>query len=180
MTLGASAIKHTTVSGNRALQGGRWRGILSVRFIDVKIEDSTISRNTALSGGGIDQTNFTSVILSNSTVSGNTAQKGPGGGLSNIQAAVLPPQTVRFQAMKQRCPVEAAWWCPEEGSLVLTNSTVVGNTAQTDGGGISNDGATTTLTRSMISGNAALNGAEVFYRLLQRHRPCRQFQPLRS
>ena len=47
------------------------------------------------------------------------------------------------------------------GTAILTNSTVSGNSAGTEGGGVSNVDGSLTLSRSLIAGNTARYGSEV-------------------
>jgi predicted outer membrane repeat protein len=90
---------------------------------------STVSNNTADSGGGI--YNQGTVTLSWSIVSGNTAPDGGGGGIYN----------------------------PGPQSVAVTNSLVIGNQAENggQGGGIYSTGALT-LTNAIVTFNTATGG----------------------
>jgi Chlamydia polymorphic membrane protein (Chlamydia_PMP) repeat len=121
----------STVSGNSAVAGG---GINNLSNSSVVLRDSTVSGNTADAGGGIFNAVDGYLTLSNSTVSGNTADYG--GGIYN----------------------------PNAGTMTLKDSTVSGNTAGSEGGGIYNDtttlpGVTLTLKDSTVSGNTPDNCA---------------------
>ena len=131
---GTVTLQSCTISGNQAdLDGG---GIANYGTLTVM--DSTINGNVAgRDGGGVINNGFThtsSVTLLNSTVSGNTAGR-DGGALANFAYR-------------------------STGQLTVTQSTLTGNQATRDGGGLVTD-ATTTLARSIVSGNTAVTGAEV-------------------
>ena len=97
----------------------------------VSITDSTISGNTAQTGGGISETGNADLTITGSTISSNSATNNGGG-------------------------IEAAG-----STLSLTNSTIGDNsqtgspTATFGGGGIWNNGAATSLSHDTIAGNGA-------------------------
>jgi hypothetical protein len=95
--------------------------------------DSSISNNAAATGGGID--NQGTIALRNSTVYGNSAlgqSNTSGGGIENH----------------------------DQGTVIVSNSSIDGNYASQYGAAISNHGSNTvTITNSTISGNRAdVNG----------------------
>ena len=131
---GTVTLQGSTISGNQAdLDGG---GIANYGVLTVT--SSTISGNTAgRDGGGLINNGFTrpsTVTLLNSTVSGNTAGR-DGGALANFA----------YRADSQ---------------MRVTQSTLTGNQATRNGGGLVTD-ATTTLARTLVSGNSAVTGAEI-------------------
>jgi len=130
---GNLTLNDTTITGGSLPSGGNGGGLSNDGTLT--LSNSTVSGNSTGSnnaGGGID--NFGLATLSNSTVSGNTA--GGGSGIANTYGGI--------------------------STLTLNNSTVSGNSASSfSGGGISN-GGTLTLERSLISGNTAPSGQEIY------------------
>ncbi|MCA9110827.1 MAG: tandem-95 repeat protein, partial [Planctomycetaceae bacterium] len=100
------------------------------------LTDSTVSGNTANDGGGgISNETGGSVLLMQSTVSGNTAVRFTGGGIHN------------------------------SGTLTVEHSTIVGNSAGTDGGGLVSTAleAIATFSHTLLAGNTADgNGDEIY------------------
>ena len=133
-------IARVTIRGGNAA-GGTGGGVATgkgaVAGGTVEIISSTVSGNTADSGGGIYVLGG-SLSLMDSTVSDNTATGGAGGGVRNAGGAVV----------------------------TLTNTTVSGNTAsggaESNGGGIHNADGTLTITASTISANTALWGGGIY------------------
>lgn len=99
----------------------------------VTLRNSTVSGNSASNTGGGICNGGGTVTLTNSTVSGNMALAGDGGGIGNYS-----------------------------GTVTLSNSTVTGNKSDYRGGGIYNYG-TVSLQSSIISGNTAPAGKEVYH-----------------
>jgi Right handed beta helix region len=100
----STVLERTTVSGNSAPSGG---GVYSSGYL--LAENSTISGNSGQKGGGVFVTQSTgtvNVIVRNSTVSGNTVTI-TGGGVYDTNPA---------------------------GSLIVQNATIAGNKAATGGG----------------------------------------------
>ncbi len=96
------------------------------------INNSTISGNTAMANGG-GIANYGTLMLYNSTVSGNTAQiNGQGGGIFTAGA-----------------------------ETVILNTTIANNSAELSGGGI-HAAAPVVLQNSIVGGNAALLGPQLF------------------
>ncbi len=116
----------TTISDNTATSGG---GIFSY-IATTHIQRSTVSRNSASQGGGIYISGSTGdMTLENSTISGNSSQSG--GGIYNTD------------------------W----GIVNIFNSTITENTAGDSAGGIrtagnyGSDGGTVTLANTILAGN---------------------------
>ena len=142
---GTVTLTNSSITDNHVFNGGG--GILTALDSAVTLIGSTVARNTAVqAGGGISSLAGACVTLTNSTVSGNTVSsnvaenRGGGGGIFN-----------------------------NNSTLTLTNSTVVDNAAASQGGGVVNLADTVygfssivTLERSIISGNRAPVGNEVF------------------
>jgi hypothetical protein len=119
---GTVTVTGSTISGNTAEEGGGISGCYST----VTVTGSTVSSNTAIYGGGI-YNNYSTVTVTDSTISGNTAENG--GGIYN--------DSYNF------------------GLLAIANSTISGNTATGYGGGIYNRTADLIATNTTITGNTA-------------------------
>ncbi len=134
-----SVVENNNSFGAAAVYYG---GGVSIANSTVTISNSTISRNSTLSGtaggGGIYITNFggSDVTISNTTISGNTSINA-GGGIGHLG----------FGAGGT--------------TMSLTNVTLANNTSTGDGGGFSNDIAVVTVSQSLISGNTGTGGAEI-------------------
>jgi hypothetical protein len=123
-------LKDTTVSGNTAGSGG---GINNIGTMT--LEDSGVSDNTAIGvGGGIDNTHsrLAPVTLKDTTISDNTA--GSGGGINNVVAT----------------------------NMTLKDTTISDNTATGEGGGIMNNSAAITLDDGVVTSNTAGSGGGIF------------------
>src|SRR5262249_55978811 len=108
----------------------RYGSALAFSLGTVMATDCTITGNSAANGGGIDNSKGSTFVATNCTMSGNSSTAG-GGGILN------------------------------DGIYVATNCTMAANAAGGAGGGISNidsDGATTTLTNTIVAGNSASSG----------------------
>jgi len=132
-------IAGSTIAGNTAyafLGGG---GVL-VAFSDAEITQSTISGNFAPIGGGVTALQYGGVDIDHSAITGNTAIYGGG--------------------------VAALYFiAPGPGATTITNSTISGNTAYSDGGGILTvlpaSGSSLVLRNSTITANVAPYGGGI-------------------
>jgi hypothetical protein len=130
-------IANSTISNNT---GSFIGGGLRNSYGSATVTNSTISGNGAIYAGGVDSSYEPGVFtISNSTVSGNSASGngvlyyGGGGGISS------------------------------GGILVVSNSTITGNQSNSIGGGVHfNRGPGLTLAHTLLSGNTAPIGSEVF------------------
>ena len=153
---GTLTLTGSTVSGNTAMDrnGG---GIKNISTLT--LTDSTISGNTASNGGGIH--NSGTLTLTNSTISGNTVI-GPaanGGGINNNIAGILTLTNSNISDNTGGVGGGLINWSTAD----LVNSTISGNTASGEGGGIWNFEGTLNLTNSTVSGNtASLDGGGIY------------------
>lgn len=127
---GTLTLSNSTVSGNSATYwgGGIYNATNQFSGATLAIINSTLSGNSADSGGGIVNDAYGTVTLTNCTLSGNSADgsyEGDGGGIWNTQR------------------------------LTIINSTLSGNSAVNQGGGIYND--TNVSTPILTIGNTILN-----------------------
>ena len=153
-------------SGDMAAGGG---GAISSTGSTVLITGCTFSGNTAGGGGAISSTSST-VSITGSTLTGNTA--GDGGAIISASSMSGIGSTVSLT----NCTLVgnstgvggAGGGIYNSGSqLTLTSCTIVGNTAtssqsaSSQGGGLYNTG-TATVQSSILNGNSAGTGADVF------------------
>ncbi|MEO5680560.1 MAG: hypothetical protein ABIS47_12925, partial [Acidimicrobiales bacterium] len=137
-SLGSLTVTNTTVSGNTS-QAGNGGGGVHAYAGATQITTSTFSGNTAPNAGGLmvggNSTVTASVTVTGSTISGNSvASGGVGGGMR-----VYP-----------------------NSSLIVSNSTVAGNTSSNGGGGLSAmPDSTATIVGSTIANNASTFGGGV-------------------
>lgn len=136
-------IDQSVVSDNTAVYGG---GIFSSGT--VSLEDSTVDGNTAEFGGGI---NARTVLLTRSTVSGNESEAA-GGGVYTEESMQLVNSTMSGNTSGSG----GAVYLPGGSTLTVGYSTITGNNATTEGGGIWSAG-TVTLANSILSGNSNAN-----------------------
>ena len=123
------------------------------------LSDSTISGNSRTGdGGGI--SNAGTINVSNCTIANNNATYNNGGGIYNGGSASITLSGSRITGNS----AGFGGGIFNNGSLTVTNSTLSGNSAQTDGGGIFNRGkGTLTLANSTITGDSAqTSGGGIF------------------
>jgi hypothetical protein len=131
---GTLTVSNSSISGN---QGGNGGGIYNISGM-LTINNSTISGNYGENvGGGI--INRSELTISNSTIAGNSAHgdggPGNGGGISNEGV----------------------------GTLTVNNSTIAGNSGINQGGGIIVNSSSRMVARNtIIAGNMALAGSDVY------------------
>ncbi len=178
---GSVEIVDSVISDNRALNeyGGGMRLFASARYgaNGVTVVNSTISGNSAPSGGGIFAiAREHEIVVANTVISGNTASDaggfvagrptGLGGGVyvrggevKLVNATVAGNQAregggafVLGDFMFGRRLVPG-------GELTLVNSTLTGNAATDAGGGLAVEGVAT-IANTLIAGNEAAGGAQ--------------------
>ncbi|MGQ0622150.1 MAG: Calx-beta domain-containing protein, partial [Panacagrimonas sp.] len=157
---GNLTLNDTTVSGGVAQYGG---GVY-ISGARLTLNRCTISGNTATGGGGGVANNRGTLTVNDSTVSGNSAgANGQGGaGLFSNGAATLNSSTVSGNFSGRS---GGGLTCTDDSSFNIRNSTISGNSAGYEGGGIFNTG-TMTLTNSTVTGNSAAvkgGGLRSFY-----------------
>src|SRR5215510_572678 len=143
---------------NGGFPGGSGGGIFNSGTLT--ITNSTLSRNSAPSGGGILNEGGT-LTVTNSTVSGNSAigvggVPGEGGGIGNSGGTL----TITNSTLSGNSASEGGG-IANFGTLTITNSTLSGNRAVSDGGGILNRAGLLTVTNSTLSGNTAFEGGGI-------------------
>jgi len=115
---------------------------------DLTITDSTISGNSASSGGAAFFNYFGTTTVTNSTISNNSSNRGAilNTGTTNINSSTLSGNTATGQ--------NGGAIHNYVGTTNVTDSTITGNSAGGGGGIYLRDG-TATVTNSTISGNSA-------------------------
>jgi hypothetical protein len=140
-----------------AITGGTASGIVNSGTLTV--ERSTVTRNTAVQGGGGGIANFATATLRHSDVSDNTASDCCGGGIRsgdpNHLSAMLT--LIETTVRHNRAATSGGGIQIFGGAVALEKSTVSGNVAVADsGGGIqAGGGGTVTLETSTVRDNTA-------------------------
>lgn len=139
-----ATINKSVISGNTGPAGGIWNGggggIYLDRYGTLTINNSTISDNQGSSWGGIHNDGGTTTI-NNSLIEGNSGFQG--GGVSSYG----------FVDEKGK----------SQGSVSLSTSRILNNTAIGEGGGIVNSSASSfTLNQSTVAGNSAERGGGIY------------------
>jgi hypothetical protein len=164
-------VDHCTISDNHAGDAGG--GIETDGSGKDIVTFSTITGNTCVNQGAgiwLDAIGNDSAILTvmDSTVSSNTAINGPTGGIGNAgnntfvaaDGAVTQGAVSILESTVNNnfCGGSGGGFGDQNGlgTLIVRNSTFVGNTATLNGGGIQENGVSTTINDSTITGNTAL------------------------
>jgi hypothetical protein len=136
---GTLALTNCILSGNSALNFNIGGGIYNNGGL-LTLNQCTLSGNIAFHGGGIFNDSGT-VTLNQCTVSGNSAtgHGGGGGGIFNDTGTVTL----------------------NSGTVTLNQCTLFGNSAPSEGGGIENNYGTMTLNQCTLSGNIAYYGGGI-------------------
>ncbi len=151
---GTLTVTNSTFSGNTAgLLGVSGGGIYNVGTLTVT--NSTFSGNSAIGGGG-GIYNAGTLTVTNSTLSRNSAN-GAGGGIYNFMSGTLTVKNSTFSRNSTNNGFGGG--VNNQGTLMVTNSTLSGNSAGT-GGGIFNQG-TLTVTNTIIAGNTAPSSPDI-------------------
>ncbi len=157
---GTLALMNSTVSNNFTDQDGG--GVYNTGVLN--IASSTISGNSVGvygSGGGV--SNSGTLTLANSTVSGNSAVSfnGSGGGVHNTGTMVVTNSTISGNSTGPSYGYGGG--IRNDGTLAVTNSTITANSAARQGGGLFNSAnRVVTLAQTLVSGNSATEGPEVY------------------
>jgi hypothetical protein len=145
------SIAGLTITNGNAAAGSILIGGEILNEGTLTLNNVTVSGNRASYGGGIDNNGGT-LTVENATVSGNFAAEGAGIYNNDSGTLLVKDTTVSGNEAYDGGGIE------NSGTLTLKNSTVSGNTTESDasidgGGGILNDG-TLTLNNSTVSGNS--------------------------
>jgi hypothetical protein len=130
-------------------------GIANISGV-MTVAGSTLSGNTGNDSGAI----FNGGILTvtSSTLSSNTASSGGGGAIFNTNGGIL---TVLGSTLRDNA-AQVGGAIYNIATVTVNSSTLSGNTAASDGGGIHNSTGSIRVTNSTLSGNtAASNGGGI-------------------
>lgn len=151
---GTLSLTDTIVTTNSAgLDGGGLRNGGQATLLNSSIVSNTADGG-AVGGGGVYNTSDATLDLTESSISLNSAVAADGGGLRNSGEAHLRDSSVFLNTT----PAGNGAGIHNVGLLTVDGSTVSGNVASGDGGGLlvaSGGDATASLTNSTISGNEA-------------------------
>ncbi len=127
--------------------------VLNVNSGVLTLNNVTVARGNTGLGVGLNFTNFCTAVVSNSTFTGNSS--GLGGGISTGQFTnlIVASSTFSGNSTGEGGAISAS------GSLTITNSTFVNNSAQFDGGAIHHDGTLFMLNGTFSSNTAPTGGA---------------------
>jgi hypothetical protein len=151
---GTLTLANVTISGNSATNGG---GVFS-KLGPFSMANVILSGNTASQQGGGCFNYYPTMSMTNVTVSGNTAGQS-GGGLLSEGIAQLTNCTFSGNSAPVGAGVSIlASDLNLTNSLTLTNSTLSGNTATQQGGGLYASSGSVTLINCTVSANTAPTG----------------------
>lgn len=151
---------------NRSLVSeNRGRGITNRVGSSLIVNESTLIDNITTStfgGGGINSSNSATMLtVINSTLSGNSAPNGPGGGVSMGSAN----NVTFYNNTLSGNTAERGGALAVYGNLTVANSTITGNVATREGGGVYLSGVLF-LANSIVAGNRTTamgnTGIEIF------------------
>ena len=154
-----NAHNNSTISGNTASSGG---GIYNGGTLTVS--NSTISGNKATSnGGGIYNSRFggSTASISNSTISGNSAING--GGIFNDRFnTTVTVSNSTIYGNSATAATNGGGGIRNQGTLNLSSSTISNNAAPGYGGGISNGGGVLNIANTIIANSTGSTGGSDF------------------
>ncbi|MEO0853017.1 MAG: choice-of-anchor Q domain-containing protein, partial [Cyanobacteria bacterium J06648_11] len=153
-------LNRATVSGNTALGDGG--GIWAAEGTIVTLRDSRILGNSAeYTGGGLSAESVptgdgTGLALTRTTVAGNTAGS-RGGGIEAQEVSVVESSILNNVALESDSFGSGVGGGISANQLFMSNSTVRGNSAGREGGGISTrgGGGTIAISNSTLANNSA-------------------------
>jgi hypothetical protein len=166
VTINDCVVKNSTAMGASATQGGGGiynnAGMLTITGSMLDNNDAT---GTSGSGGAILNSGSGSVMVMNSTISNNTSQRAGGGieGTSTGGKIMLTNVSLLDNATGPMPGNGGGLHVTGTDTVVVTGGTVSGNIADSEGGGLWNNGGFMSVTGTLIrnniaSGNAADNG----------------------
>lgn len=160
---GGVSIANSTISDNSS--GASGGGIFAGNS-EINISDSVVTRNLAQDGAGIFgyhisnrhkqsyYCNISATTITKSTISGNKAT-GNGGGINSYCNLVVLESTIAENTASNG----AGLWSSQYKHAKILDSTVRGNTAGVEGGGLFGGGS---IINSTVTGNTAVRGGGAF------------------
>ncbi|HII84266.1 MAG TPA: DUF11 domain-containing protein [Methanobacterium subterraneum] len=156
MNITGGSVSSNRVNGGDVRGGGisiSWGYHNIVAINGCTIQDNALYSTFATNGGGIyyhagPGYNTATMTITDSTLKGNTATDG--GGIYNYQSTItITGSTIQ----ENNAVVGAGIW--SSGTTTISDSTITGNIASIQGGGIDHRGGTLTVTDSNITHNTA-------------------------
>lgn len=146
----------TTNTAQGLFSGGGGYGGAIISEGNMSLSNCTLSSNTSKVAGGALSTKIGIATLSNSTISGNSSVNG--GGIVAYSGTLTATDLVLSNNTSTQA---SAGLLNDLAQTTLTNAKISGNTAQTWGGGFSNNNTVgqVSLVGSSISGNTAPDGS---------------------
>jgi hypothetical protein len=157
---GGATIRRSTISGNSALSGG---GIQFYKpAYDTLIEDTTLSGNSASNrGGGLEFYLSTggTHVVRRTTISGNMANYGAGVYLGHLSNLL----TIENSTISGNHANGSGGgiYLDQLQPVALQNSTVVSNTAVNNSGGIRVNAGVLPITNTIVAGNTSPAGPDI-------------------
>jgi uncharacterized repeat protein (TIGR01451 family) len=149
---GTLTVANSTLSGNSAINCG---AIDNFAGGPLTVANSTISGNSASGAGGAICTQGSGTTITDTAFSGNSADSG--GGIF-VNAGFLTVTNSTFS--ENSAGGFGGGGIRNQGILTVTNATFSGNSTTGDGGGIRNAGVAT-VTNATFSGNSASGGGGI-------------------
>jgi len=156
---GTLYVSNSLLDGNTSFIGGA----IDVGFANANIINTTISNNIATGRGGAFYTNVATLTLSSSTVSNNSAlTEGGAHYAENFSAATFTNTTFTSNHAGKLGGVMVADSYDAGWDIAFVNSTLIGNSAGTSGGGIYRRSRLVTLRNTIVALNTAPSSPDVF------------------
>ncbi len=185
-------LRDSAITGNSAMDGGAiyFYGLLNTPGSFLRIENSTLTANSATSEGGAIRI-FGRLLIYGTTFTGNTARQGgaiysrdgtfqvsnshfagnsattEGGAIWTYKALTLTASSLSGNS----APYGGGIFSSFSGIITVENSTLTANSAREFGGGIFISGASTTLLHTTLTGNTALDGGGGMWRKISGSTP---------
>ena len=160
---GTTIVKNSLIENNQSQYGGAIDSGGTLTLINTMVQNN---HATVHEGGGLDVGGI--VVISNSQIDGNTANgigNGGGGGLNITASGSVSISGSQLNANQTPTQTTAATGgaIRNLGMLTISQSTLIGNSAN-DGGGIFNEGTSAaTLNNVILSGNSSYDDGGAIY-----------------
>ena len=150
------SITNTLITSNTASLSAGFENHSGSSAVPVVMQNSTLSQNQASAYGGA-VGNYGTLNITTTTLDANTAVM-RGGGIYDYEGGKLDivQSTLSRNTSKTGGGVYSEFFTTNTAGLVLTNSTLSGNSASQDGGGIYADGGQVKLYNATIAANQVL------------------------
>jgi len=150
---GATILTNCTISGNSAQNGG---GFFAGTISLVRLTNSTMSANYAALGGSF-HASGSEVALTNSTISGNSASF-----VAGIYAEDSSEVTLTNSTVSRNSAVFAGGIFTSSSRLILSNSIIAGNTANSGGNELNLNSSELSATSNNVFGDSSQTSVQAF------------------